>query len=98
VIATRGIGNHTVNDPLRKALNGHLLSGKEVIWADFWRDIGSGLAGNPRFADYVPPDKNASLLFPQAYRAVTGDRRPALPPAKPLELGRVVRPQCELSC
>jgi hypothetical protein len=80
VIATKGIGGITVNDPLLKALNDYLLSGKDVIWADFWRHAGTVLAGNPRFADYVPPDKNASVIFLKAYRTLTGDHQPAPPP------------------
>jgi hypothetical protein len=77
VIATRGIGGITVNDPLLKALNDYLLRGKDVIWADFWRHAETVLAGNPRFADYVPPDKNASVIFLKAYRTLTGDHQPA---------------------
>jgi hypothetical protein len=80
VIATKGIGGITVNDPLLKALNDYLLSGKDVIWADFWRYAETVLAGNPRFADYVPPDKNASVIFLKAYRTLTGDHQPAPPP------------------
>jgi hypothetical protein len=80
VIATKGIGSITVNDPLLKALNDYLLRGKDVIWADFWRHAGTVLAGNPRFADYVPPDQNASVIFLKAYRTLTGDHQPAPPP------------------
>jgi hypothetical protein len=80
VIATKGIGGMTINDPLLKALNDYLLSGKDVIWADFWRHAETMLAGNPRFADYVPPDKNASVIFLKAYRTLTGDHQPAPPP------------------
>jgi hypothetical protein len=82
VIATKGIGSMTVNDPLLKALNDYLLSGKEVIWADFWRHAGTVLAGNPRFVDYVPPDKNASVIFLKAYRALTGEHPPAPLPSE----------------
>jgi hypothetical protein len=80
VITTKGIGGMTVNDPLLKALNDYLLRGQDVIWADFWRHAETVLAGNPRFADYVPPDKNASVIFLKAYRALTGDHQPTLLP------------------
>jgi hypothetical protein len=94
VIATRGIGTHTVNDPLLKALNDSLLSGKEVIWADFWRHAGSLLAGNPRFADYVSPDKNASVIFLKAYRALTDNHQPAPPPPEQRVSLRATQPPC----
>jgi hypothetical protein len=82
VIATKGIGCHTVNDRLLKALNDYLLSGKEVIWADFWRYAGAVLANNPRFMDYVSPDKNVGVIFLKAYRVLTGQHQ-----ATPLPTG-----------
>jgi hypothetical protein len=82
VIATKGIGGITVNDPLLKALNDYILSGKDVIWADFWRHAGALLAGNPRFADYIAPDKNAGIICLKAYRTLTGAHPPTPPPAE----------------
>jgi hypothetical protein len=82
VIATKGIGGMTVNDPLLKALNDYLLTGQDVLWADFWRQAGTLLAGNPRFADYIAPDKNAGLVFLKAYRALTGEQQPAPRPGQ----------------
>jgi hypothetical protein len=97
VIATKGIGSSAVNDPLLKALNDYLLSGKDVIWADFWRYAASVLAGNPRFADYIPPDKNASVILLKAYRALTEDgRKPASPPMERRMSSRATRLQCSL--
>jgi hypothetical protein len=94
VIATKGIGAITVNDPLLKALNDYLLSGKDLLWADFWRHAGTLLAGNPRFADYVAPDKNAGIIFLKAYRTLTGDPPPAAPPGEPYLSSRATRPAC----
>jgi hypothetical protein len=94
VIATKAIGTHTVNDPLLKALNDYLLSGKDVIWTDFWRYAGSLLASNPRFADYVPPDKNASVIFLKAYRALTGEHQSTAPPLEQHVWLRVTQPPC----
>jgi hypothetical protein len=94
VIATKGIGGMTVNDPLLKALNDYLLSGKDVIWADFWRQAGALLAGNPRFADSVAPDKNAGIIFLKAYRTLTGDAHPTPPPAASPVSSRAMRPPC----
>ncbi|HEY7492765.1 MAG TPA: hypothetical protein VIH59_16845 [Candidatus Tectomicrobia bacterium] len=69
VLTGNGVGTHTVNDPLLKALHDALLSGTDVVWADCWRAAGSGLADNPRCADYVPPDTNAHVILLKAYRA-----------------------------
>ncbi|HEY7490129.1 MAG TPA: hypothetical protein VIH59_03350, partial [Candidatus Tectomicrobia bacterium] len=94
VITTKGVGTHTVNDPLLKALNDSLLSGTDVVWADFWRHAGSLLASNPRFADYVPPDKNASVIFLKAYRTLTGEHQPAPPPPEQRVSWRATQPPC----
>jgi len=75
LITTKGIGSITVNDPLLKALNDYLLSGKDMTWASFWRAVTPHLAPNPRFADYVPPDKNAGMIFLRAYRSLTRARQ-----------------------
>lgn len=74
LITTKGIGSLTINDPLLKALNTTLLRGEDVVWADFWSQMASTLGRNPRFEDYMPPDKNVSVLFLRAYRTVTADR------------------------
>jgi hypothetical protein len=78
LITTKGIGTLTVNDPLLKALNDYLLSGHDMTWASFWRSVTPRLAQNPRFADYVPPDKNAGMLFLRAYRSVMRERQEAV--------------------
>ena len=67
ILTTQGIGSITINDPLLKALNGYLLHGKDMTWQRFWRHIEATLGRNPRFVDYVPPDKNASAVFLRAY-------------------------------
>jgi hypothetical protein len=75
IITTKGIGSFTINDPLLKALNEYSLRGKDVVWAEFWKHVESALGSNPRFVDYIPPDKNVSVLFLRAYRAVMADRQ-----------------------
>jgi hypothetical protein len=77
LITTKGIGSLTINDPLLKALNTAILHGKDLVWAEFWAQMTSVLAGNPRFEDYVPPDKNISVHFLQAYRTITAEQRVA---------------------
>jgi len=68
IITTKGIGSITINDPLLKALNDYLLSSQDMTWPAFWRKAEAALGRNPRFVDYVPPDKNAGAAFLQAYR------------------------------
>jgi hypothetical protein len=47
IISTQGIGSRTVNDPLLKALNDHLLRGHDLRWADFWKQAAALLASRP---------------------------------------------------
>jgi hypothetical protein len=54
ILSTKGIGTLTINDPLLKALNDSLLSGKIMTWASFWRQAEAALGNNPGFVDYVP--------------------------------------------
>jgi hypothetical protein len=77
LITTKGIGSLTINDPLLKALNTAILRGKDLVWPEFWAQMASVLAGNPRFEDYVPPDKNISVHFLQAYHTITAQQRVA---------------------
>jgi hypothetical protein len=77
IITTKSIGTLTINDPLLKALNTYLLRGKDLTWQGFWRQIEAKFGRNPRFIDYVPPDKNASVVFLRAYHSLTSDdKRP----------------------
>ncbi len=73
ILTTKGLGTITINDPLLKALNDDLLSSKTMTWASFWRQAEAALGRNPRFVNYVPPDKNAGIVFLIAYRRfITG--------------------------
>ena len=76
VIATKGIGSHSVNDPVLKSLNDRLLRGAEELdWDLFWRDLRGRLGTNPLFADYIPPNRNPAVIFLRAYYAEkTGSR------------------------
>jgi hypothetical protein len=69
ILTTKGIGTITINDPLLKALNDYLLRNKDMTWQSFWRRAEVTLGRNPRFVDYVPPDKNAGAVFLTAYRS-----------------------------
>ncbi len=81
ILTTKGIGSLTVNDPLLKALNTYLLSDQVMTWPRFWHQATALLSHNPRFVDYVPPDKNAGAVLLTAYRrARTAQERMALRP------------------
>jgi hypothetical protein len=69
ILTTKGIGTITINDPLLKALNDYLLRNKDMTWQSFWRQAEATLGRNPRFMDYVPPDRNAGAVFLTAYRS-----------------------------
>jgi hypothetical protein len=79
IITTKSIGTLTINDPLLKALNTYLLRGKDMTWQGFWRHIEARFGRNPRFIDYVPPDKNASVVFLRAYHSLTADAKQPVP-------------------
>jgi hypothetical protein len=78
IMTTRGIGTMTINDPLLKALNTYLLRGKDLTWQSFWRHLEATLGRHPRFTDYVPPDKNVSVVFLRAYYSLTAGAKQAV--------------------
>ncbi len=63
IIATKWIGTMTVNDPLFKAINEQILSGKDIVWEDVWNKIAPRLKNNKDFWNYVRPDQNLGVLF-----------------------------------
>lgn len=68
LIATRGTGSHTINDPLLKALNEEFLRGTPVIeWPRFWSAQSARLGRSPLFQDYVPPHQNTAAILLNAY-------------------------------
>ncbi|HUQ93286.1 MAG TPA: hypothetical protein VM120_16510 [Bryobacteraceae bacterium] len=73
MIATRGTGSHTVNDPLLKALNEQLLRSSSVQWPQFWRAQKARFHGNKLFNDYIPPDQNTAAILLKAYYAYLTD-------------------------
>jgi hypothetical protein len=78
IITTRGIGTSTINDPLLKAFNTYLLRGKDLTWQHFWQHLAATLGRHARFMDYVPPDKNVSVVFLRAYHRLTAAAKPAV--------------------
>lgn len=68
VIATRGVGTQSINDPLLKALNTELLKGGAALeWPSFWAELGRKFGGSGLFADYIPPHRNSATIFLAAY-------------------------------
>ena len=68
LIATRAVGTASVNDPVLKAINNYLLSGaKELDWQTFWSEQEAKLGAIAQFRDYVPPHRNATAIFLNAY-------------------------------
>ncbi len=57
-----------VNDPLLKALNEVILSGKDITWSAFWADAEKKFGNNTNFDNYVAPDKNLGVNFLKAYQ------------------------------
>jgi hypothetical protein len=72
IIATKQIGTMLVNNPLLYQLAMQIASGKDIVWQDFWNNLGKTVKGNKaasdRFSDYIPPHKNLGAIFLQAYR------------------------------
>ena len=63
---------------LLKALNSSLLHGKDMTWQRFWYHLEAALGQHPRFMDYLPPDKNASVVLLRAYHSLTVEAKPAV--------------------
>ena len=67
ILSTKGTGTMLVNDPLLKNLNLEILSGKNIIWPEFWGKIEKKLGNNNDFKNYVPPHKNLGVMFLKTY-------------------------------
>lgn len=67
ILSTKGTGTMLVNDPLLKYLNSEILSGKDIIWSEFWSEIEKKLGNNKDFPNYVSPHKNLGVMFLKTY-------------------------------
>ncbi|PCI25662.1 hypothetical protein COB57_00375 [Candidatus Peregrinibacteria bacterium] len=72
ILATKGIGTKFINEPAFKVLNETILSGKDVIWSEVWKEIADTpsvlnkykhLKDDPRFSLYISPDQNFGASF-----------------------------------
>jgi hypothetical protein len=71
IISSKQVGTKTVNEPILKAMNNILLSGKNIEWLPMWKDLGkqfTDIASKDKFEDYIPPYKNLGAIFIKAYR------------------------------
>ncbi len=71
IISSKQVGTKTVNEPILKAMNNILLSGKNIEWLPMWKDLGkqfTDAASKDKFEDYIPPYKNLGAIFIKAYR------------------------------
>ncbi len=76
IISSKQIGAMRVNVPIINELNNYVYAGKDMHWADMWKDLtkrfsGSGAYANDLFSDYVPPNKNLGSIFIKAYRQLS---------------------------
>ena len=67
VIATKGIGSATINDPLLKIVNDYAATHGSVDWEAVWKRAELQLGTNPLFGYYVPPHRDPRTNFARAY-------------------------------
>jgi len=75
IISSKQVGTKTVNEPILKAINTTLVSGRNIEWLPMWKDLGKQFTGasKEKFDDYIPPYKNLGAIFIKAYRIAMGD-------------------------
>nr|MBA4167196.1 hypothetical protein [Chitinophagaceae bacterium] len=76
IISSKQVGTKTVNEPILQAINGSLLSGKNIDWVSMWKGLESKFkdaASREKFEDYIPPYKNLGAILIKAYRKSMGE-------------------------
>lgn len=71
IISSKQVGTKSVNDPILKAINATLLTGKSIDWLGMWKDLSRQFVtadAKEKFDDYIPPYKNLGVIFIKAYR------------------------------
>jgi hypothetical protein len=76
IISTKEIGTGEINQVITNALNQALLSGKTIVWKNFWRNLSNDFSKQSAQArdawdDYIPPYKNLGSIFIKAYNKKT---------------------------
>lgn len=70
IVSSKQIGTFTVNNVLLKDLSDMLREGKNLNWQELWAQLDRKLAGNNRWADYIPPYKNLGMRFIKAFQQI----------------------------
>ncbi len=77
IISSKQVGTRFVNEPIIRALEDVIRSGKNVDWVNMWATLSKRFAGDARnkelFSDYVPPHKNLGAIFIKAYKQIMKD-------------------------
>lgn len=75
IISSKEVGTRIINEPILKAINDDLKSGKDVEWLSIWKDLAAQFPtgdAKERFDNYIPPYKNLGALFIKAYTRQMG--------------------------
>jgi hypothetical protein len=76
IISTKQVGSFSVNEPILRAINETIRTGKNIEWIPLWQQIQASVKSDTRASellkDYVPPHKNLGAIFIKAYRKATG--------------------------
>jgi hypothetical protein len=70
IVSSKQIGTFSVNNVLLKDLSDMLREGKNLNWQELWAQLDRKLAGNNRWADYIPPYKNLGMRFIKAFQQI----------------------------
>ncbi len=77
IISTKQVGSFSVNEPILRAINETIRSGRNIDWIPLWQEITTSVKADGRASellkDYVPPHKNLGAIFIKAYRKATGE-------------------------
>ena len=76
IISTKQVGSFSVNEPILRAINETIRSGRNIDWIPLWQQITTSVKSDGRASellkDYVPPHKNLGAIFIKAFRKATG--------------------------
>jgi hypothetical protein len=77
IISSKQTGSMFVNEPIIRAIEETIRSGRDLDWVALWSKLGNEFKGNAHnrelFEDYIPPHKNLGAIFIKAYRQVMKD-------------------------